>query len=354
MASMASDKIMQRMTEKPIQKPRILIVEDSADQRELLCDALRLEYGWPAGHGPVAVADAAACLASDLDEFDVVLLDYHLPDMDGLDLLEEILVRRDLPVIFVTGENDSTTAAEAIQKGAQDYIVKLGDYLFAVPVLIDKSIRQYKIRLENRRLQQELKEMLEELKSKNVQLEESLGKLQAMAATDHMTGLGNRRHFSDTLERYYSEAVRYGFDLTCCMCDLDHFKQLNDTLGHQVGDEVLIMAADVVRSNLRRSDNAARYGGDEIVLLLPHTSLALGQEVCQRICRELVLRSLNNSKLRHEVTMSIGIASLGEDRPTSSDALVAMADRALYIGKEQGKDRIVKFSSINEAAPLQA
>lgn len=329
-------------------KPRILVVEDDEDQRSLICEALSIHYSDPDGRNIVGVTNGQQCLAQDLSRFDVVLQDFKLPDIGGLELLKKILDRVDIPVLIVTGENSAGIAAETIQAGAQDYIVKLGDYLFAIPVLVEKSIRQHQIRQENRRLQEQLESMLDELKDKNLQLQESLEKLRTMAATDHLTGLANRRHFNETLERQYSEAIRYGFDLTCCMCDLDYYKQFNDNLGHQVGDRLLILTAEVIKNSLRSSDMAARYGGDEFVLLLPHTSVERGIAVGERMRQELVIESRKLVKLPVGVTMSIGVASLEADHPATADTLVAMADRALYVAKDRGKDRIVAFGRVRD------
>jgi diguanylate cyclase (GGDEF)-like protein len=327
-------------------RPRILIVEDDDDQRQLICEALSVYYGDPECKNIVGVGTAAQCLAMKLESFDVVLQDFHLPDMPGLVLLEKILSRADLPVILVTGDNDCSVAAEAIRRGAVDYVVKLGDYLFGIPVMVDKNIRLNQMKKENERLQRELQAMLSELRVKNIQLRESLEKLQTMAITDHLTGLANRRHFAEVLDRCFDEAARYGFDLTCCMCDLDDYKHINDTLGHQVGDRILEMAAEVIRSSLRSSDVAARYGGDEFVLLLPHTSLERAVAVGERIRQQLALDSGRSSDLHHTVSISIGIASLVADRPMTAEALLAMADRALYAAKAQATGSIVVFGQM--------
>jgi diguanylate cyclase (GGDEF)-like protein len=330
--------------------PRVLIVEDDPDHRRLLCDVLAMHYGPGSEDRLVAVATGAECLAQDLGGFDVVLLDYHLPDVEGLGLLEEVLAAADVPVVFVTGEKDSAVAAEAVRRGAQDYVVKLGDYLLTMPVVVEKSLRQHLIRKENELLQAQLQRMLGELKVKNRQLEESLAKLRTMAPTDHLTGLANRRRFSEQLERQFSESVRYGHDLSCCMCDLDHYKQLNDTLGHQLGDEVLVHTAEVIRGMLRRSDLAARYGGDEFVLLLSNTNAEQARAAAQRLREQLALRISQAGNFARLVTLSIGIASLHADHPTSAEALVAMADRALYAAKRAGKDRVVVYGVLSEPA----
>jgi len=184
------------------------------------------------------------------------------------------------------------------------------------------------------------------MRLKNIALEQSLQKLQTMAATDHLTGLSNRRIFAEILEQSYNEATRYKFDLTCLMCDLDHYKALNDTLGHQVGDKVLMTTAEVIRSNLRSSDHASRYGGDEFVILLPHTSMDKAMSVGERIRRQIVPATSQHTQTKTGITLSIGISSLKVDQPASADALVAMADRALYVAKDRGKNCIIVFDEI--------
>lgn len=332
------------MTENSIKQPRILVVEDDPDTRDLVREVLTMHFGQGEGTNIVTAGSGAEALAQDIPSFDIILTDFNLPDATGLELLPEYLKRADVPVVFVTSENVSSTAAEAIRLGAQDYMIKLGDYLFAIPVVIEKNLRQHAMRLENRRLQQQRQQMLEELRIKNAQLEDSLIKMQRMAATDHLTGLANRRHFGELLERYHTDAMRYRFDLTCCMCDLDHYKKINDTLGHQVGDKLLIMTADVIRSSLRQTDLAARYGGDEFVLLLPHTSLDQAMTVAERIRIEVARQASTLPSSGHVVTMSMGIASLAADHPSNADSLVAMADRALYMAKDAGKNQIIALS----------
>jgi two-component system cell cycle response regulator len=330
----------------PVSAPRILIVDDDLDHSSLLADALTMYYESRADSHIVRVATGAEALAQPLTEFDMLLVDYHLPDMEGMELLEKILRQAELPVIFVTGENDLTIAAKAIEDGAQDYVVKSGDYLFAIPAIVQKNLLLHKIKVDNQRLSARLQTMLEELRIKNEQLEDSMKKLREMATTDSLTGLYNRRYFGEQLNRLYEEAVRYDNDLSCCMIDMDHFKQLNDTLGHQMGDQLICMLSNVIRSNLRSSDMAARYGGDEFVLLLPQTSSLEGNILLERIREQIARQADENSKIRFPVTLSIGIASLREDYPESPDGLVSMADRALYHAKELGRNCVCDFSQL--------
>ncbi|MDY7011144.1 MAG: diguanylate cyclase [Planctomycetota bacterium] len=325
---------------------RILVVEDDPDQCDLICESLQMHFADRPDTKIVGVGTGTECLSQQLHDFDIILLDYILPDISGIDLLEQITNICDVPVVFVTCISDITTAAESIRQGAQDYVVKLGDYLFALPIVIEKNIRLHTLKQENTRLQAELTATLEKMRLKNIALEQSLQKLRTMAATDHLTGLSNRRVFAEILDQCYNEAIRYKFDLTCLMCDLDHYKALNDTLGHQIGDKVLMTTAEVIRSNLRSSDHAARYGGDEFVILLPHTSMDMAMSVSERIRKQIVPATTQHTRTKTGITLSIGISSLRVDQPASADALVAMADRALYVAKDRGKNCIVVFGDI--------
>ncbi|MFW6153950.1 MAG: diguanylate cyclase [Planctomycetota bacterium] len=334
------------------QCPRILIVEDDADHCELIADALRIYFDDATDDRIVCASTAAECETLDPGAFDVILLDYNLPDATGLDVLERFAAISDVPVIFVTGENVIETASKAVHLGAQDYIIKLGDYLFAIPLVVEKNIRQHHIRRENRRLQQELEATVEEVRVKNLQLKESLAKLHRMATTDYLTDLTNRRHFADELERCFGEARRYEFDLTCVMMDLDNYKTFNDTLGHQMGDKILVATARAIRATLRASDVAARYGGDEFVLLLPHTSIDLAVTVTQRIRDQVAAWRARYTQVGRALTLSMGLANLHRDNPATADALVCMADQALYAAKQAGRNRLVIYSELKDDADV--
>lgn len=316
---------------------RILIIEDDQDQQGLIRETLEDYFG----RGTVVgVGTCAAGLELDLANFDMILADYNLPDCHGMDLLDAIQSRCQTPVIMVTGENVGHIAAEAIRKGATDYIVKVGDYLFTIPLVVEKNLTVARISRENQSLRGELEAALSEVQSKNTQLESSLKLLEEMAATDPLTGLYNRRHFGKVIEQLFAEANRYGKDLSCVMIDLDGYKQLNDTHGHQVGDQLLQVAAKAISANLRQMDIAARYGGDEFVLLLPHADAAEAARVADRIRRDFAASSACVLQRDHGVTMSIGIGSLDENHPAHADQLVATADAALYQAKDLGRNRI--------------
>jgi two-component system cell cycle response regulator len=317
---------------------RFLIVEDDPDQRELIRETLEDHFGNAIIEG---AGDSAEALKLDLSSFDLILTDYNLPDRTGMELLEEIRRRCRTPVLMVTGENVGRIAAEAIRKGATDYVVKLGDYLFTIPLVVEKNLTVAKVMRENETLRAELERALREVRDKNVQLEKSLKLWEELAATDPLTALYNRRHFGRVLDQLFAESERLQTDLSCVMIDLDGYKQLNDTFGHAVGDQLLVVAARVILSNMRKMDVAARYGGDEFVLLLPHTSAESAFAVSQRIREEFRQGSAIVLRRNEGVTMSLGISSRLKNSPAGADQLVIQADDALYTAKATGRNRAV-------------
>jgi two-component system cell cycle response regulator len=313
------------------------MIEDDADQRELVREIIEDHFG----KGTVVCAGSRAeAIQNKLADFDLIITDFNLPDATGMELLEEILSQCNKPVIMVTGENSGEMAAEAIRKGATDYVVKVGDYMFTIPLVIEKNLTVAKLRVENETLRDDLEKALTDVQATNQQLQDSLKRVEQMAATDPLTGLYNRRHYGKVIEQLFSESQRYGHDLSAVMIDLDGYKQLNDTFGHAVGDQLLVLTAKIIQSNLRRGDVAARYGGDEFVLLLPHASAAEAETVVDRIRHEFKTASSQMLKRPLGVSMSIGLAALSMCHSASADELMASADTALYAAKEAGRDRV--------------
>lgn len=176
--------------------------------------------------------------------------------------------------------------------------------------------------------------------------------LEAETRRDPLTGAFNRSFLEQYLAREFDNSARQGWALTVAFCDLDHFKKVNDTHGHQAGDKILQATARILRGNTRESDVVARYGGEEFVLVLPATDAATGRSVCQRI-----IAAFQNA--RHDigtgsigVTISIGFATQSPATPYEScEVLIRAADQALYTAKLQGRNRSVHHD-LNEPAPL--
>ena len=187
-----------------------------------------------------------------------------------------------------------------------------------------------------------------QLRLLNAELEERVQQrtrqLRELASRDPLTGLYNRRHFGEVLMQRFAEACRYDADLSCIMIDLDDFKAVNDKCGHKVGDELLIMTATTIASQLRAADVAARFGGDEFVMLLPHTNASSAEVLGTRLAEQFRI-DLEEQMPDVTTSISVGVASLGDLNPCEAETLVHAADRALYQAKALGKNRVALAQS---------
>jgi diguanylate cyclase (GGDEF)-like protein len=167
--------------------------------------------------------------------------------------------------------------------------------------------------------------------------------LERLATTDSLTRLAIRRSFLQRAEAEFDRSRRYQRALSVLMLDVDHFKQVNDTYGHEIGDRVLRLLADTCRSSLRQQDMLGRYGGEEFVAYLPETTADVALEVCERLRQNVELLTVNSPQGAVKVTVSIGIATL--NRATGNvNTLINAADKALYEAKQKGRNRVVVSS----------
>ncbi len=306
------------------------------------------------------VATATPERARDLDpaSVDLLLCDLQHTGAEGIELLRHFAqARTDLQIVALAERMSGREAAEAIRHGASDYVVMQGDYLRALPVVVEKNMATWRLRRENARLQEQVGQTLEDLRRKNQELEDAVARLTEAAATDPLTGLSNRRAFNAALERSFEEARRYGHDLSLLMIDLDGFKPFNDTLGHQLGDRLLQTAARLLVANCRRSDVAGRYGGDEFVVLLPQTQATTAQRVAQRISSEFA-SAAQCLRLSHRegqriapLSLSMGLSSLTGGMPSGAEQLLAQADSALYEAKRGGRRRLAQYRPAIQPKP---
>ena len=291
------------------QRPLILVVEDDEDARSVLEELLRDRYDVEAvGDGESAVKRAKELLP------DLVLLDLFLPGLDGFGALTGL--RRDqrtaeVPVIFLSAQGDAETKSQGLSLGAADYLAKP----FSAQELLARVDRTLRLTAQKEHFR-------------------------ALAQTDGLTGLPNFRSFHARLEEEVARADRYAHPLSCAMVDLDGLKEINDRLGHAAGNRAILALADAVREELRDTDFAARYGGDEFVVLLPQTSATAAGLFAERLRRRLLEVS---QAAGLPVRASIGVAALSPDEvgaPEAAEDLLRRADEALYKAKRSGRDRV--------------
>lgn len=179
-----------------------------------------------------------------------------------------------------------------------------------------------------------------ELRQKNTELEETRKKLEALTVTDTLTELNNRRYFDQAYQNEWQRAARYRHSLSVVMMDLDYFKNLNDTYGHQAGDAVLKAVAESIREQLRETDIKARYGGEEFVAILPETSAEIAEKICERLRVAVSEINISHGDCNLKVTISIGLASsLGDT--VAAEILLKRADNALYAAKAAGRNCVI-------------
>ena len=323
-------------------RTQFLIIEHDPSLANLIMEALVEHFG----------SDCAKIIHTfdqsqdiDLNQFDVVLCNIGLRGDNGLTVLRTLLSRRhDLPVIMITSEEKLSLAIDAIRTGAYDFIVQSPGMLELLPLVVEKNLEISRIKRENHRLQQDLSASVDRVRESNARLADMVLQLEDMASTDALTGLRNRRHLPGILQQMLAESDRYETDLSCIMIDLDNFKYINDTLGHQQGDAVLVSLGEIIQRNVRKADVAVRFGGDECIILMPQTDGETAAALVERIAREFAQAEFDVAKDRTEVapiTLSVGISSYAIDHPRSGDELIAQADRTLYAAKEAGKNRIM-------------
>jgi diguanylate cyclase (GGDEF)-like protein len=288
------------------EKPVVLIVDDEPVNIQVLAACLKNNY-------QIKVATSGQqslqLIKSGLEP-DLILLDIDMPGMDGYEvcaLLKENMTTASIPVIFVTAKSEIHEEEKGLELGAVDYITKP-----ISPAIVAARVKTH------------------------VTLKLQRDKLQDMAMHDQLTGLYNRYFLLADASHKVSKSKRHNYDLSVLMMDIDHFKVINDTHGHSVGDYVLKEVADCLSAEKRIEDVLARFGGEEFVLLLDHCKLAEAEIKADKL--RAAIEDLEPGGLR--ITVSIGVAQLNAEEKDFT-APLKRADDALYEAKEQGRNRVV-------------
>ena len=246
---------------------------------------------------------------------DVVLLDMNLPDSSGLPTMTRLLdAAPNIPIIVLTGLSDESFGTDAVKSGAQDYLIK-GD--------IDGRIlkRSMFYAVERKKLEFTLKQTRD--------------LFERQARIDYLTAIYNRLMFSELMEAEMQRARRYSSDLSLIMFDLDHFKKINDTYSHTMGDHVLKEVAQLVSDSIRAHDIFARWGGEEFMVLIPKTDQNQATILAEKL--RCLLEAHDFSDGLH-ITASFGITQF--KAADHADSFTARSDEAMYLAKKNGRNRI--------------
>jgi diguanylate cyclase (GGDEF)-like protein len=304
-------------------KAKILLVEDSKAQAKAIKEFLDRQ-----GYETTWVEDGKSAIKTAKTEpIDIILLDLMLPDINGDEVCRWLKLNQDtkgIPIIMLTVRDSVSDKVTGLEAGADDYMPKPFNEL-------ELNARIYAC-LRTKALQ-------DELKQKNQELEELLKKVKVLAITDPLTELFNRRHFETVLEKEFHKTRRYNIPLSCLMIDIDKFKDINDEYGHRAGDSVLQETAQIIKKTLRDVDIAARWGGEEFVVLLPQTNKEDALQCASRMLKAMSEHRFSNIPDR-KITVSIGIASVPHPSIDSGEALVNASDVAMYEAKKKGRNRI--------------
>ncbi len=299
----------------------ILVVDDNPDNLEII--STRLEFR---GYQVVTAERGEAAIRIVNEERpDLMLLDIMMPDMDGYEVARRIRATEDLayiPIIFVTARDSTEDKVTGLDAGADDYLTK--------PINFPELEARVRSMLRIKRLQDQLEE-------KNRELEE-------LSISDGLTGLYNHRHIHELLQEEFDRSKRSGEPVSVVMLDLDKFKAVNDTWGHQAGDRVLETLADILRETAREVDRLGRYGGEEFIAVLPESDSEAAVTFAERV-RDMVERQKFEIGEEEplQMTISAGVATHPDDAPDGARRLVYFADQALYSAKNAGRNTVVRF-----------
>jgi len=297
---------------------RILLVDDRPTSYERIVATLKTEHSVEVQSDPTEALFHAA-----EGSYDLLIVSLGLENFDGLRLCSQLrsLERtRSVPILAISEADNVQRLVRGLEIGVNDYLLR--------PIDKNEMLARARTQIKRRRYAERLRD--------------NANKSVEMAITDALTGLHNRRYMEMHLASLVEQAVARAKPLAALVLDIDFFKAVNDTYGHDAGDDVLREFALRMRKSTRNIDLACRYGGEEFVIVMPETDMAVATMVAERLRRRIASEpfSIQQGAKKLEVTISIGLAALSGAQDTSA-AMLKRADVALYRAKKEGRNRVV-------------
>lgn len=298
-------------------KKKILVVEDDPDSRDVIVEALQ-SYSFQveiAENGEEALEKVRFWRPH------LVLSDHDMPGMTGLEMLKRLRDQQNyVTVIFVSGRNELKVIVDTLNSGADDFIRK--------PFRYEELVARIRVSLRHNEAHREL------LEANN--------KLQEMVDHDFLTGLYNMRSIYDKIDYEIRRSRRFERTLACVMIDMDHFKRVNDDHDHLFGSHVLKEMGGLIKRNIRDVDFAARYGGDEFLVVLSEVTDGGTEIFCERFRKMIEEHTFKHEKDAIQLTVSLGYSIWNPESQWDARELVRAADHALYRAKNSGRNRYSK------------
>lgn len=320
-------------------KPTIMIIDDTLDNLYLFKQILSRRYRVS------LMSDGEKALAAiQVEPPDLILLDIMMPFMDGFEVAARLKAdpqTSGIPIIYISALDDVGSKVRAFTSGGVDYITK--------PIQAKEVLARVETHLTLRNLQRDLQAANSELARQNECLRDQIDKIEALQAElreqairDPLTGAYNRRYLKEILMQELARARRGNYPVSVVMFDVDHLKQINDSYGHQAGDQLLQQLIALIQRQIRVSDAICRYGGDEFVILMPDITLENAHRRAEQCRVECEALRVNIDGLSLGVTISVGVAS-NQDPEIKRERLLNLADQAVYMAKRAGRNRTVSW-----------
>jgi diguanylate cyclase (GGDEF)-like protein len=310
----------------------VLVVDDEPTSLRLVDALLKKE-----GHEVTTATNGHEALALALENPpQMVVTDWMMPGMDGVQLCRHLRSNdagRDLYILILTGRSEEERIVEAFEAGADDHVAK--------PVNQKLLLARIRPGVRVIKLQESLRAQVRQKEEANRKLAVEKRRFKVASMTDALTELPNRRYAMKRLEKEWATSERSGLPLSVILLDIDHFKKVNDTYGHDVGDEVLKSTANAIHRVLRTSDTCTRMGGEEFLVICPGTPLDGAVLLADRIRAAVEANDVPWKGFdQRKVTISLGVGCTSLAGIDSIDELLKIADEAVYPAKGQGRNRV--------------